>query len=271
MAIEVYETPESRRWNGDNFELRLKVEGTDSDSDARWAVLARTPVLWSGRIRQRPTIEPDGLDTWDATVTYQPNDKSPEIGDCSLSWQTGGGTQKITQAISTVGKYAPPGKTAPNNHGAIGARQDGSVEGVDILVPDFRWSERYTVNPAMLSWPYAIICAYLTRAVNDASFRGFAAGEVQFRGSSADVRLTGTAEQPEMTANIQFDFAASPNRGEFTIGDITVDGAKGWEYVDVRYEQTVDVAAVKMTPKPIAVYVHQVYPYASFSTLGIGS
>jgi hypothetical protein len=271
MAIEVYETPESRQWDGDNFELHFKVEGTEDDAAARWAVLVEAPVIWDGRVRQLPTLEPDGPDTWDAVVRYVPNEKSPEIGDCTLSWKTGGGQQHITQALSTVGKYAPAGKTAPENYGAIGARPDGTVEGVDILVPDFSWSERYTVNPGMLSWAYAITCAYLTRCVNLASFRGFAAGEVQFRGSSADVRLTGTADQPELRAEIQYDFAAQPNISSLTIGSITGIYAKGWEYVDVRYEQVEDAAGKKLTPQPYAVYVHRVYPEAAFGPLAIGS
>ena len=271
MPIQVYETPEGRRWSGDDFELRLKVEGTDDDAAARWAVLAGTPVVWDGRFRGLPTIEPDGgLDTWDATVPYAIK-KSPEIGDFTLSWQTGGGTQRITQAILTVAKYAPPGKAAPENFGAIGARPDGTVEGVDVLVPDFRWTEKYTVNPGMLTWAYAVTCAYLTRCVNVGGFRGFAAGEVQFRGSTAEVRLSGTVQEPDLRADISYEFAAQPNVVDQQIGQITGITAKGFEYVDVRYEQVDDAAANKTTPKPIAVYVHQVYPYANFGSLGIGS
>jgi hypothetical protein len=274
MAVQVYETPESRRWNGDNFELRYKVEGTDNDTTARWAVLETAPVLWSGRIRQLPTIEPDEAGiagTWDAVVPYIVNDKSPEIGECTLSWQTGGGTQRITQAIQTVGKYAPPGKVAPENHGAIRARPDGTVEGVDVLVPDFRWTEQYTVNPGMLTWAYAVTCAYLTRCTNLGGFRGFAAGEAQFRGSSASVRLTGTVAEPELRAEISYDFAAQPNVQNKQIGDIVGIAAKGWEYIDVRYELTDDAAAKQTTPKPIAVYVHKVYPESDFGALGIGN
>lgn len=271
MAIQVYEIPDSRRWNGDNFELSVKVEGTDDDVAARWAVLTNTPVLWSGRIRQLPTLESDGPDTWNATVPYVPNDKSPEIGDCTLSWQTGGGTQRITQAIQTVGKFAPPGKVAPENWGAIRARPDGTVEGIDVLVPDFRWTEQYTVNPGMLTWAYAMTCAYLTRCTNLGGFRGFAAGEVQFRGSSASARLTGTADEPELRAEISYDFAAQPNVVNQQIGDIVGIAAKGWEYIDVRYELTDDAVAKKTTPKPIAVYVHKVYPEESFVPLGIGT
>jgi hypothetical protein len=274
MAIQVYETPESRSRRGDSFELRLKVDGTTDDVAARWAVLTGTPLIWDGLIRQAPSIEPDdsgisGL--WDATVPYDKNDKPREIGDASVSWSTGGGTQRIFQAIATVGKYGPPGEAAPENYGAIGAKPDGTVEGVDVMVPDFRWTERYTVNPGMLTWNYAMTCAYLTRCVNNHGFRGFAAGEVQFRGASAEARLTGTQEQPQLTAEISYEFAAQPNVTNQTIGQIVGIAARGWEHVDVRYEEIDDAVAKKTTPRPIAVYVHQVYPYASFGGLGIGT
>lgn len=273
-GIIVYETAESRRWNGENFELVVKVQGTTDDAAARWAVLTQTPVLWDGRFREPPNIEPDdagisGL--WDATVTYTKKKTSPDIGDARISWSTGGGTQRITQAIQTVAKYAPPGLTAPENYGAIGARPDGTVEGVDILVPDFRWQEQYTVNPAMLTWGYAMTTAYLTRCVNSAPFRGFTPGEVQFRGANASATLSGTQADPQLTADITYEFAASPNVTNQTIGEMTGIAKKGWELLDVRYEETEDEEAKKCTPRPIAAYVHQVYPDASFGPLGIGN
>ena len=271
MPIQVYETPESRVWHGDAFELRLKVEGTTDDAEARWAVLGATPVIWDGRIRQAPVIEPDDGDLWDATVTYQPNRKSPEIGDMTLTWKTGGGTQHITQSLREVARYAPPGEVAPPSYGAIGARPDGTVEGVDILVPQFEWSEKYTVNPGMLTWAYAVTCAYLTRCVNNHGFRGFAPGEVQFRGSAAEVRLTGTVEQPELRADIQYEFAAEPNVVGRQIGDIEGIAAKGQEYIDVQYEQTDVPGSAKTRPRPVAVYVQQLYHEASFVPLGIGT
>lgn len=272
--VRVYEVPESRRWRGDDFELRVKVEGVESDAEARWAVLTNTPVLWDGRVRQLPTLEPDEAGiagTWDALVPYRLNRKPKEIGDFTLSWSTGGGRERITQARRTVATFAPPGMDAPDNFDAIGMRPDGTVEGVDILVPDFRWTESYTVDPSMLTWGYAMTCAYLTRCINNDVYRGFAPGEVQFRGSHAQVRQSGTVEQPEVRAEIRYEFAAQPNVENQAIGDIAGISAKGWEYIDVRYEQVEDAGAKKLTTRPIAVYVLELYPPDDFSKLGIGA
>jgi len=49
---------------------------------------------------------------WDCSVRYiAPEYQPPEVGEWSFNFDTGGGTQHVTQSISTVNKYAPAGKT----------------------------------------------------------------------------------------------------------------------------------------------------------------
>jgi len=50
---------------------------------------------------------PDGC-IWDGTVSYA-RETRPEKGESVFSFDTGGGTQHITQSLSTVGKHAAPG------------------------------------------------------------------------------------------------------------------------------------------------------------------
>jgi hypothetical protein len=271
--IEVYETPESRRTtDGESptTELRLQVSGTDDEFLAKTALLGYVPVIWNGLLRSSASLEPIDGELWDATVQYGKK-KSPEIGDCEVSWDTGGGTQHITQAILTVGKYAPSGMTAPENYGCIGLKDDGSVDGVDIVVPSFNWSERYTVNPAMVTWAYAVTCAYLTGRVAQAPFRGFAVGEVKFMGATCTARLTGTAAQPELRTEMTYRFSASPNATNLTVGEITGIAKKGWEYLEVLYERKEDPTAKRMAARPVACYVHQVSLWGNLGSLGIGS
>ena len=68
---------------------------------------------------------------------------------------------------------------------------------------------------------------------------------------------------------ITFRFAASPNVTHLTIGDITGVDKKGWEYLWVRYADSVDDTAKALVKKPIAAYVERVYEYGDFSLLGI--
>jgi len=219
-------------------------------------------VYYDGLVRQSLSIERIAEDVWEGTVRYGPR-QPPQMGDSSYQFETGGGTQHITHSIQTVGRYAPPGKTAPDFQGAIGVTHD-NVEGVDITVPVYNFSETHYIAVELVTNSYKATLFYLTGKVNNAPFRGFATGEVLFLGASGSQR---GQEDWEIT----FKFAASPNVQNMTIGDITGINKKGWEYLWVRYADDVDANANALIKKPIAAYVEQVYQYADFSLLGIGT
>ena len=103
----------------------------------------------------------------------------------------------------------------------------------------------------------------LTGKVNNASFKGLAAGECLFLGASGSKRGVDDWE-------IAFRFAASPNRTGITVGEITGIAKKGWEYMWVRYADAEDPAAKAIVKKPVAVYIEKVYEEGSFAGLGIG-
>jgi len=199
---------------------------------------------------------------WEGSVRYGKLEP-PKTGDSSYQFDTGGGTQHITQSLATVGRYAPPGKTAPDFQGAIGVTHD-NVEGVDITVPVYNFSELHYIASSLVTGAYKATLFYLTGRVNNAPFRGFAAGEVLFLGASGSKRGQEDWE-------ISFKFAASPNMTGLTIGDITGIAKKGWEYLWVRYADAEDAAAKALVKRPAAVYVEKVYLDGDFSLLGIGT
>ena len=102
----------------------------------------------------------------------------------------------------------------------------------------------------------------LTGRVNNAGFKGFAAGEVLFLGASG-------SQRGEEDWEITYRFAASPNVAGLTIGDITGINKKGWEYIWVRYADAEDEKV--LVKQPIAVYVEKVYDEGNFAGLGIGT
>jgi len=89
----------------------------------------------------------------------------------------------------------------------------------------------------------------------------FNAGEVLFLGASGD---DSTASE---FVDVMYRFAASPNRENIEIGDITVTSKLGWEYLWVRYEDGVDQNMI--VQRPVAAYVEQVYGYGDFSVIGM--
>jgi len=205
-----------------------------------------------------------GDNAWQVTIQYEKN--GAEDGTAPLkrarSFDTTGGTQHMTQAYSET-RF---GTSAPDQKNAIGVDSNG-VNGVDIVVPQLQWQESYDVPNTYVTSSWITGVAGVTGRTNDASFRGFQAGEVLFVGCS------GSQEWDDQKGrgpwSLSFRFVASKNVTGETIGDITGVSKKGHEYLWVRYEDAVDSNVLLKKPK--AVYVNKVYRETSFSVLGIGT
>jgi hypothetical protein len=256
-----------------SVDLLFAVLGTESDLDVRALVEATIPAIFRGMIFQNYRIDHKGGGVWDVSVRYgredsqaddaAPNNDPPQPGDPlgpSYTFETSGGTQHITQSLQTIAKHAKPGKNAPDLKGAIGFNND-SVEGTDITVPVFRFSETYSIPVALITHAYKLTVFDLTGKVNNAPFKGFAAGEVLFLGASGSRR---GVEKWEIT----YQFAASKNAVGLQVGDIQNINKKGWEYLWVRYGDVEDQKV--LVKQPESVYIERVYESGNFANLGIG-
>ena len=226
-----------------------------------------------------------GDDAWQVTIQYEKS--GAEDGADPLkrnrSFDTTGGTQHITQCVdtgttwgsganqltvTTLGERKYPPADAPSMSGAIGV-DDNGVNGVDIVSPQLQWQESYDVPNAYVTDAYIKGLASLTGTVNNAAFRGFAAGEVLFVG------CTGAQEWDDQKGrgpwNLSYRFVASPNVTNQKIGDITGIEKKGHEYLWVRYQDDSDYESFSIVKKVKHVYVNRVYKDGSFSLLGIGT
>ena len=242
-----------------SVERHFLVKGTDDELLAAQAVRQNAPTTHNDLERGEITLEPIGPTQWEATVQYNPPDEEMEEGDWSHSFDTGGGSQHITQSKETVDSYAPTGETAPDFKGAIGVTKDG-VAGVDITVPVYRFSETHIIADEKVTNAYKGRLFNLTGKTNSDAWNGFAAGETLFLGSSGSKRGRGDWE-------ITFNFAASPNKTGLSVGDITGIDKKGWEYLWVLYEEQVDDTAKALVKRPKAVYVEKVYEEDDFAKL----
>lgn len=263
MSIAVHEKWESRQsiaGESPSVDLVYTVRGTDDDVEAKEALAEASPVFYDGLVRQSLHLERVAEDIWEGSVRYgelQP----PQTGDSTYQFDTGGGTQHITQSLQTAGRYAPPGKTAPDFQGAIGVTHD-NVEGVDITVPVYNFSETHYLPAAYIDGAYKATLFALTGKVNGYAFKGFAPGEVLFLGASGSQRGNDDWE-------ISYKFAASPNVIGLSVGSLTGIAKGGWQHLWVLYSSTVDQNA--LIKRPVAAYVEQVYWPADFSLLGIGT
>ena len=275
MPIVCTEKTDSRQiTDTQSAELTYTITGTADEATAIASLKATAPTVLHNMKRQPVTVEPVHVDTtnpdkciWTGTVNYAPFEyqEPPETGDSSFAFDTGGGTQHITQSLGTVGSYAASG-TAPNFRGAVGVTHD-NVEGVDITVPVYNFSETHYLSAAQVTTAYKGTLFQLTGKVNNGSFRGLAAGECLFLGASGSRRGTGPDDDWEIT----FRFAGSPNRTGIAVGPISGISKKGWEYLWVRYADAEDTGSNTLVKQPIAAYVEKVYEDGNFAALGIGS
>lgn len=201
--------------------------------------------------------------TWRVIARFEREDgaTSGDIKEPEYSFDTGGGTQHITQSIKTLGKHGP--EASDKLGGAIG--YDGEhVAGVDITVPVYNFSETHHLANSTVTQAFQMNLYRLTGKINGSAFRGFQPGEVLFLGASGNR----TGEWGDWS--ITYRFAASMTRSNFTVGSISVARKRGWDYMWVQYADDVDDEKSIVVKKPVAVYIEQVYEEGNFSQLGIG-
>jgi len=246
-------------------EIPYVVRQAIDEADVKSAVLSATPTLYAGMVRKAVEItERVNADTWKVQVRYeQPEYEQEEEPEPVFSFDTGGGSQHITQSIETRGMYGP--EASDKLGGAIGF--DGEqIAGVDITVPVYNFSETHYLPASVVTPGYRGALFRATGTVNAGGFRGFAPGEVLFLGASGSRRGTGPDDDWEIT----FKFAAQPNRSDIRVGDIGPISKQGWEYMWVQYAPDVDDGRKILIKKPVAVYVEKVYQASNFAALGIG-
>lgn len=258
MPVEIHEVYKSREGTEDlenpSAVLMYIITGTDDDTVVRTTIESTAPATYVGLKIDSYDFRPLGNQIWEATVHYG---LKKQTNESSYSFDTGGGTAHITQSKATVGRYPA---TAPDCEGAIGVTADG-VEGVDITVPVYNFNETHYLPSATVTAAYKATLFSLTGKVNNATFKGFAAGEVLFLGASGSQRGNDDWE-------IQFKFAASPNMTGLSVGSISGISKGGWEHLWVLYSDNVDQNT--LIKRPAAAYVERVYDAGDFSLLGIG-
>ena len=151
MSVDIVELYKSREGveslDNPTAVLLYVVTGTDDDVEVRLAVEGEAPASYVGLPIQDYDFRPLGNQIWEAAVHYG---LKKQTNESSYTFDTGGGTAHITQARQTIARY--PG-TAPNCEGAIGVSGD-SVEGVDITVPVFNFTETHFLPVAFIDAAY---------------------------------------------------------------------------------------------------------------------
>jgi hypothetical protein len=243
--------------------LVYTVTGATDENDALAAVASTAPATYNGMPRSSRSAETIDASTFVVSVTYQPGRfESAASALVRYEFDTTGGSEQAFVALSTINTYAAPGAgTAPDMKGGINVTNDGP-QGVSRAVPVYNFSETHTIAAAAMTAGYKATIFGLTGKVNNATYKGFAAGEVLFLGARGASNANGDFE-------ITFSFSALPNVSGATFGPFTGVTKKGWDYLWVYSEEEEDATAKRVVKRPVAAYVVQVFPYANLSGLGI--
>src|SRR4051794_17649828 len=100
-------------------ELIYDVWDTENEEDVRNLLVTTAPVIYLGREQDSIDAEPLGGGVWKGHVRYVRFEDESEY-----SFDTGGGTTKVTQSLATINRYAAGGATPPDFQGAIGVSED---------------------------------------------------------------------------------------------------------------------------------------------------
>ena len=275
-VIETNESRQRRKSTGKDSTAKLQfivVDASDEDAAETAALSAIGAIESSGLFLAlvRQTLETVNLggDCFEVVANYvdvevERRESTPESGEGTFEFDTTGGTFHITQSKATT-KYARSGAavTAPDHKGAIGVTKDG-VTGVDVVIPALKFSIRYRMPHGNITLAYIRTLRSLTGKVNNATFKGFAAGEVLFLGATGQQALAGDVE-------VKFNFLVSENLTGLDIGDITGIAKDGHQYLWVYYLDGFDSSASALVKEPLAVYVETVYEETDFADLGTGT
>lgn len=265
MPLEIIELFDSRDADIEagrgSVNLKYAVVGSEDDEDVHDLVVATLPSTYLTLSFQSYRIEHKGAGVWIATGRYGSREPR-EVGHSTIQFETGGGTQHITQNLSNsiLTKAAGVTGDVPDFKGAIGVNGD-QVEGCDIYAPAFSFSETHILSDEVVTNSYITLLRDLTATTNSEAFRGFAAGEVLFIGASGSKR---SATDWEIT----FKFLVGKNRSDVVINGSDPFPKQAWEYLWVKYED--GISNSNLIKKPKYIYVERVYDSRDFSALGIG-
>ncbi len=244
---------------------RKYLVGSTSDADAYSELLAHADcpdsisTPFGVLFRKRLSVTHIGNGNYEAECNWAGlGVENDEPSFVELSFDTQGKTEHITQSLDTT---IYPG-TGDDHGGQIGVTKDG-VEGVDIVVPAFTWTETWIFPNASCTTTYRESLKSLTGTVNDATFRNHSAGEVLFLGARG-------SRKNAFQWQIEFSFTAIPNASSLTVGTITGIAKKGHEYMWITWDRQ-EVGGEFVASIPRAVYVEKVYQTSSFSSLAIGT
>lgn len=297
MAITVRPRRPTRITRGKSpvAETEWIIRSTDRASaitreEAEAALLANTPDVEAALLRNEHYLEPTASPyVWHGSVLYRVDPIPSENAPLRWSGTTRGGSSRIFRSLATVGIWTrPEDKANPSDptvyrpardyNGAIEVDEDNNVQGTDVVAPNEEWTVTVYLPAASFTASYRRTLRKYSPCVNSSKWKDFAAGEVLFQGADWDYTLEGTAEASQQLVAITYYFRAGYNEA-LTIGDLGATDDHGndipivkraHDHIWFEWEETTDTITREIVRRPSVARIEQLYPYRSFSALGLG-
>jgi len=255
------ETPDSRQETGvpPSLTLNYLALGVQDDEYVYNYALSNTPltIIRGGNLLVRKDIrkDPAGWGQYRITVPYGLRDKiDVPSGSFTFSFDTTGATIKIKAAKEHIASYPDDGDW---HKGAIGVKEDGDVEGADIIIPALKLTYSFKHPAGVVDEAFARYIASITGRVNLNGWRGYQPGELLFAGGSG-------SDGSDAEADVAYQFIASGNEDNLSIGDISGIVKAGHHYAWVEFQDDVDTGEAIRPPK--RVNIERVYDAIDFAT-----
>lgn len=263
---------------GESIEVRQiwVVTFAADEIAAAAAVLTTVPPLYrSLPLASVSASGREGIHCWKYDVSYSSTRSKPissvqaNVEDPEISYDLSGEMRHVTQSLSTRGKTADGllingGPGTVTDSGAIGVTKDG-VTGADIPVPVVAFTETHYFLKKDVTRTLRTKWESLFAHLNDAAFRGYAAGEVLFEGVQTTIKGA-----PEGVVPVVFRFRKRGHVKNENLGGIVLD-IDGWELVDMRYKDEKNTTTNRTEKTPSKVLLHTVLKSANFADLGIST
>lgn len=258
---------EKTKGQNDTARLNFIIGGATDFADAELSLAGALSATFSGLVLRDYGVREQGGGTYLGHAVYTKAGKlNPTLTTSDPEqWEfvTEGGSQRITQSISTVQAYSTEFSFAPGFSpfgGAIGVGQDGNIDGIEVDVAGARIRARRVITAAQATSAYVNLLMRMRGGVNNAAWRGLAAGEVKFRVGSTQTRANGDVE-------LIREWDVSPNQTGISIGGMTGIDKDGWDALWVRYEDVEDATRKIIARVPKFAIVERVYPRIDFAVL----
>jgi hypothetical protein len=194
--------------------------------------------------------------------------EEPETNDITTSFNVNLDTRRIYRSYSTASYKTAPGVSHKETHNKIDMDEDDKAQGADVRVPVGGFQVSWYAPQASVTQSYRTTVLGMVGKVNNNTFYGFDRGEVLFAGVAGSAR---NADDWELT----FQFETRENETGITVGEspneITGIDIEGWQLMWVRYLTQPNPGKTDNIQVPQEAYIEQIYQYADFSQLGIGT